>query len=161
MKDTIKMQGQRNRYFLIAEILLAVSPLMCLAYFSVGNGPASFTPSDFISANPAAAVTFLAAMLNPFAAYLLDYSRKRMVLGDEAYALVTLIGITAVEAILMNVAYTVMMTALFFYVKKSCNTSIRSLRKEYTVARLLVNLSGCLAMAPIAALCMFAQLRLA
>lgn len=156
------MSGQQklHKYFRIVIGFMALTPVLCLVYMNGFGRAEGLEIHGMLNANPVMAVTFLTAMLNPFAAYLLYYAKKRLEKGDYTYTAVNLIGLLVIELILLNLVYAAMLFVLLYNVKRCSGLSLPKLLKSYRIRSLLYDVSGSLIMLPIAALCLFAQLRL-
>ena len=57
--------GKLVRYFNILKIVLFCMPFLCIGYLGLGTGGAPLSAEGILSANPALAVSFLSAMLQP------------------------------------------------------------------------------------------------
>ena len=153
-------RNKTDRYFQIAKVLLTLTPVLYLVYMTAYGKAGGLQVTELIRSEPAMAVAFLTAMLNPFAAYLLGYAQRKTESGDYAYATANIMSLIAVELILMNLVYAVLLTAVFVRVKKDSGLSLGKLFKPYSFKRLLYDIFGSLVMLPVAGLCLFAQLRL-
>lgn len=153
-------QTRTDKYFRIAKIFLTLTPILCLVYMTAFGGARGLSVTELIRSEPAMAVAFLTAMLNPFAAYLLGYAQRKAETGDYAYAAANVMSLIAIELILMNLVYAVMLAALLVCLRKDRGLSLGGIMKQYRFKHLLYDISGSLVMLPVAGLCLFAQLRL-
>ena len=94
--------GKPVRYFNILKIVLFCMPFLCIGYLGLGTGGAPLSAEGILSANPALAVSFLSAMLQPYAAWLVILSERRLADGRTHYAVVSLTLLLAAELMLMS-----------------------------------------------------------
>lgn len=155
-----KTLAKSDRYFTIVQGILICMPFLCLAYLKLGTGGAVLEAGGALAQSPAAAVTFLAAMVQPYVAFLLSLVQKR--LGDERrpYALVMLGLLLAAEAMLMSSIGVVGLSLLTWRTCKAAQSNpLRALR-QCRAGRLFSEVGGSILVLLVGALCLFASVRL-
>ena len=79
-----------NRYFTILKIVLFCMPFLCIGYVGLGAGSMALDTGGVLAANPAMAVSFLAARLQPYAAWIAILAERRLADGRTGWAVVNL-----------------------------------------------------------------------
>ena len=147
-----------DKWFTIAKVLLVLAPFVALAYLNL------FTMSSNISLmlqqNPQITLTFLIAMAGPFTAYLLSFAQKHLYEEDVPYMMAHLALLFAVELLLRNGVYALLMGCLMFLVYRMTGMSpLEALRLKWK-DHFFRDLSGCIVLMVFAMFCLFVSLRL-
>ena len=79
-----------NRWFTILKIVLFCMPFLYLGYVGIGTGGASLNSQGILSSNPTMTISFLSAMIQPYAGWILILSQSRLGDGRAPYAMVNL-----------------------------------------------------------------------
>lgn len=150
----------KDRWFTIAKVLLAVSPLIALVYLQAASTSVGGDLQSVLRQNPEITISFLASMTGPLAAYLLGFVQKHLYQGDAAYAMTNLTLIMVAEAMLKNVFYFIVIVVLMFFTLRMTNVSpIQGFRQKLH-DHFLRDISGSLFMIALSAICMFAWIQL-
>ncbi len=120
-----------KRVFTWSKVLLCVYPFIALFYMRNIASMAGTGMQESLQANPILAVTFLSAMLQPFAAWLLTIVERRVNTLDYADALTCLGIICAAECLLKNWLGIIGCAILFYLVAKEMPYSFK---KEFSTA---------------------------
>lgn len=150
-----------NRVFLITKVILCIIPFATLGYLYMGMQEYNLTYQELLQANPVLAITFLSAMCQPFAAWLLTIAERRFDSMDYSNALVSVLLIFVAECMLKNWLGIAATAILFWLINKDMPYSMeREFKESADWKSILLDASGCVVLILIAALCMFASFRL-
>ncbi len=150
----------RDRWFMIAKALLAVSPLLSLGFLRLASMNVGNDLQQTLSGNPALTVSFLASMSGPFIAWLLGFAQKHLYDGDSGYMVLNLSLMMAAEAMLSNAFFCGMMAVLLYLMCDLTGvTPWQALRRKWS-GGLLRDISGGLVLLIFSAFCMFVSQRL-
>lgn len=89
-----------DRWFTILKVVLFCMPFLYLGYVGLGTG--GIDAKNVLESQPTMAISFLSAMLQPYAAWILILSRRRLEDGREAAAVLNLSVLLAAELLTMN-----------------------------------------------------------
>lgn len=148
-----------SRLFTIVKGLLISLPFFCLAYLKLGQSGTPLTAGGVLTQHPEAAIAFLAAMLQPYAAYLLTLSQRRLADGRTQYALVNLCVLLAVEGMLMSSIGIIGVGLLTYRTCKSKRMGLATAWRACSPRRLFAEAGGSMLLLPFAFLCLFATIR--
>ena len=149
---------QRDRWFMIAKVLLVLSPFVALAYLRSAVGGSDL--GLLLRQDPEITVTFLSAMAGPFTAYLLGFAQKRLYDGDTAYTMSHLVLLFTAEVLLRNALYVIMFLWLIYLVYQMTGMPpLHSLRVKWK-DHFFRDLSGCFVLILFAVFCLFVSIRL-
>ncbi len=149
-----------NRYFYILKLVLFCMPFLCIVYLGLGAGAAAAAPTAILNANPTMAVSFLAAMLQPFAAWLVILSERRLADGRTNWAIFNLTLLLTAEILLMNTAGTVGMALVLWKTTRIYGCGIPAAFHSCSPHDFFREAGGNLPLLTLAGLCLFASLRL-
>ena len=91
-----------NRWFTILKIVLFCMPFLYLGYVGIGTGGASLDSQGILAGNPTMAISFLSAMIQPYAGWILILSQRRLGDGRAPYAMVNLAFLFLAELLMMS-----------------------------------------------------------
>lgn len=151
------VSNRESRLFTIVKGLLISLPFFCLIYLRLGG--TALTAGGVLTQQPEAAIAFLAAMLQPYAAYLLGLSQRRLEDGRTQYALVNLCVLLAVEGMLMSSIGMIGVGLLTYRVCKACRMGLGAAWRACSPRRLFAEAGGSMLLLPFAFLCLFATIR--
>lgn len=157
-----RREQQTRKIFTIVEVVLCCIPVLVIGMY-LGSGR-SFTSDgleSYFSKDPGFAVSFLAACVQPFVAYLLRLAYRRYSAGDVGYCGGNLIVLLCAEMLLSNIPGTVGMVVLLWRTWKNVSPHFSDWAHERGVGGVLVDLSGGIVVLVLAAICAFANFRLA
>lgn len=159
------MNSQREkltgRIFTTVEIVLIAVPIVMIGMFVGAKGSlTSDNLSAYFSEDPTFAVSFLAACLQPFAAYLLRLVYRKYGEGDAGYVAGNLIVLLCSEMLLSSVPGIVGMALLLWRVWKNVSAHFTDWMHERRLGGVLFDISGALVLFVFAAICAFASSRL-
>lgn len=150
-----------KRIFLVTEVILCLIPFMTLFYLSVGQNEYGLSYQEMLNANPILAVTFLSAMCQPFAAWLLIIAQRRIESFDYSNALVTILLVLIAECMLKNWIGIIATAILFWLTTRIMPLSIKEeFSSSADYKSILIDASGSLVLILLSALCLFASLRI-
>ena len=152
--------GKPVRYFNILKIVLFCMPFLCIGYLGLGTGGAPLSAEGILSANPALAVSFLSAMLQPYAAWLVILSERRLADGRTHYAVVSLTLLLAAELMLMSTVGAAGMALVLWKSIRTYGCGIPAAFRSCTVRGFFQESGSSLPLLALAGLCLFAGLRL-
>ena len=152
--------GKLVRYFNILKIVLFCIPFLCIGYLGLGTGGAPLSAEGILSANPALAVSFLSAMLQPYAAWLVILSERRLADGRTHYAVVSLTLLLAAELMLMSTVGAAGMALVLWKSIRTYGCGIPAAFRGCGVRDFFREAGGNLPLLALAALCLFASMRL-
>lgn len=149
-----------DRYFTIVKGILIAMPFLCLAYLKLGTGGTVLEAGGALAQSPAAAVTFLAAMVQPYVAFLLSLVQQRLTDERKCFALASLGLLLVAEAMLMSSVGVVGLGLLTYRASKAAQSNPIAALRQCRSGRLLFELGGCVLVLLLAGLCLFASVRL-
>lgn len=157
-----KREQLTRRIFTTVEIVLVAIPFVLLAMMGVLNiGAASVgAMQDMMRENPSYMVTFLAACVQPFAAYLLRVSYRHYERGEGGYVAGNLIVMLCAEMFMRNLIGIVGMAVLLWRVWKRAGADLGDWARERGVGGVAADISGALVVLVLALVCAFASFRL-
>lgn len=149
-----------SRYFTILKILLFCMPFLCLGYVGLGAGSMALDAQSALAADPTIAVSFLTAMIQPYAAWIAILSERRLADGRTPYAVVNLTLLLAAELLMMSTVGVIGMALILWKSTRvyGCGVSEAFLTCEKRA--FLREAGGNLPLLLLAGLCLFASLRL-
>ncbi len=142
-----------SRYFKILKIVLFCMPFLCVGYLGLGAGGAALDTAGILNANPAMAVSFLAAMLQPYAAWIAILAERRLADGRTNYAIMNL-------ALLMSTVGVIGMALILWKSVRTYGCGIPAAFLGCGVRDFFREAGGNLPLLALAALCLFASMRL-
>lgn len=149
-----------KRYFTILKIVLFCMPFMCMGYLGMFSGGTTLDTQSVIAANPTMAISFLSAMLQPYAAWLVILAERRLADNRGQFAVVSLTLLLVAELFLMS-SVGVIGTALVLW--KSIRYSgygVPAAFRSCTPRSFIYEAGGTIPMLLFASICLFASLRL-
>lgn len=149
-----------NKYYTIAQVMLAVTPFISLAYISMEAGRVGLPMQEVVQTNTKLTVMFLISMINPFIAYLLNFVQKKIESGDAKYAVTNIVMFIVAEVLLQNVFYIILFVFLLYKTLKVFNITIRQSFEEKIKDGFLMTISGSLVVMFLAGICLFANMRI-
>lgn len=149
-----------NKYYNIAKILLAISPCMSLMYLSMESAKLGISLAEVIGQDPNQTVMFLVSMINPFIAYLLTFTQKKIENNDVKYAIVNLVMFMVAEILLMNLLYVILFGVILYKTLRAYNVTIKDSFKEKLGKGFFMTVSGSLVVIFLAGICLFATIRI-
>lgn len=163
MAKVKQTKADRNlkRVFLITKIIFCVLPFMALSYLYLTADSVGLDYQEALNSDPALAVSFLSAMIQPFAAWLLTLVEKRVNNYDYSNALSLLILIFIAECLLRNYLGIAGTAVLFYMINKGMPFSFKEEFKKYANwKKILVDGSGGFVLILFSAICFFASLKI-
>lgn len=150
------------QFFGVVEVLLVLVPVLLVASFVMMKGSLTAESlQSYFSEDPAFLVSFLAACVQPFAAYLLRLVHRKYLEGDMGYAAGNLIALLCAEMLLQNLVGVVGMVVLLWRVWKNAAPHMGDWVHERRFGGVLFDISGALVVLAFALICAFAGMRLA
>ncbi len=150
------------QFFGVVEVLLVLVPVLLVASFVMMKGSLTAESlQSYFSEDPAFLVSFLAACVQPFAAYLLRLVHRKYLEGDMGYAAGNLIALLCAEILLQNLVGVVGMVVLLWRVWKNAAPHMGDWVHERRFGGVLFDISGALVVLAFALICAFAGMRLA
>lgn len=149
-----------DRWFGILKIVLFCMPFVYLAYLRLGTGGASLTEEGVLAGNPTMAVSFLAAMLQPYVGWLLILCQRRLADGRTAYAVLNLTVLLLAELMTMNTVGVIGLGLIVWKTVRTYGVTPGAAWREADKKRLFSEVGGSILVALLAGLCLFATMRL-
>lgn len=149
-----------NRYFTILKIVLFCMPFLCIGYVGLGAGSMALDTGGVLVANPAMAVSFLAAMLQPYAAWIAILAERRLADGRTGWAVVNLALLLAAEAMLMSTVGVIGMALVLWKSTRVYGCGVGEAFRTCDKRAFVREAGGNLPLLALAGLCLFASLRL-
>lgn len=151
-----------RRFFVGVEVLLVVVPFVSLGLAGSLNLDAASMSNlqELMAQNPRFLVSFLAACIQPFAAYLIHIAYRHYKNGDGGYALGNLVGILCAEMLMQSIPGVAGLVLLLWRIWKPAASESVVWRQKRGVAGVAKDLSGALVVIVLAAICAFASWRL-
>ncbi len=149
-----------NRYFTIAKVFLAITPLLCYLYVSLKASMFGITFQQLLVQDPGTTVIFLIAMLNPYIAYLVQIVQKKLEDGNNKYACINMGLLLFAQALTMNVFYFMILAYVFYCAKKYYNLEILSTMKKVSIKQSFLFGGGSMIVIGFSAISLFATIRL-
>lgn len=155
--QTMTPRKNLHRYFAIVKGILFCMPFLCLGYLTLGGGS---DRQGILTASPAAAVSFLSAMLQPYIGWLLALSQRRLADGRTGYAVLNLTVLLAAEAMMMSTIGVVGVGLILWKTARAYGISPAAAWKSANKTRLFAEIGGSILTCLLAGLCLFATLRI-
>ncbi|WP_251158968.1 hypothetical protein [Caniella muris] len=151
-----------RRFFTGVEILLVVAPFAGLAVAGSLNLDAAGVSSlkDLMAQDPRFMVSFLAACVQPFAAYIVHIAYRHYRDGDGGYALGNLVGVLCAEMLMQSIPGVAGLALLLWRVWRPAAPEGVAWRRRRGVGGVLADVSGSVVVVLLAAVCAFASWRL-
>lgn len=145
-----------KRIVTTVQVVLVIFPFALLGYSSFsGTGL-----EEAMRADPGFVVSFIAAMAQPLAAWILRFAYRHYADGDGGYAVGNLIGLLCAEAFLQNVVGLAGFALILWRMWGKAHGELTEWRERRGVGGVLVDISGALAVLAIGLICAFASWRL-
>ncbi|MBE6469062.1 MAG: hypothetical protein E7001_03675 [Coriobacteriaceae bacterium] len=151
-----------RRIFTTVQVMLVVIPFVHLGFAGVLNAGAAAMESlrVMLEQNPAFLVSFIAELLQPFAAYLVRIAYRHYAQGDAGYAAGNLVVLLCAELLMQNMVGVVGMAVLLWRTWGRAADVLGPWARERSVGGVLADVSGALVTVVLAALLAFANARL-
>lgn len=151
-----------RRFFVGVEILLVVAPFAGLAVAGSLNLDAEGVSSlrDLMVRDPRFMVSFLAACVQPFAAYIVHIAYRHYRDGDGGYALGNLVGVLCAEMLMQSIPGVAGLALLLWRVWRPAAPEGAAWRRRRGVGGTIADVSGSVVVVLLAAVCAFASWRL-
>ena len=130
-KEKTKAEKTISRVFTISKVLLCILPFLALFYLYSQSNASGMNYQDMLESDPILTITFLTAMIQPFAAWLLTIVERRYKEYDYSNALFSLLLIFIAECLLKNWLGIAATAILFYLINKDMPFSIKKEFKEY------------------------------
>ena len=145
-----------RRIVTTVEVVLVIFPFAVWGH--VGLGGVSLEGA--FAGDPGFVVSFLAAVAQPFVAWLIRIAYRHYTEGDGGYAHGNLIGLTCAELMLQNVVGLAGCAVLLWRLWRPAAGELAEWRECRGVGGVAVDISGALVVIAIGAVCAFASWRL-
>lgn len=145
-----------RRVVTAVQVVLVIFPFAVWGY--VGLGGVSLEKA--FAGDPGFVVSFLAAVAQPFVAWLIRIAYRHYTEGDGGYALGNLIGLICAELMLQNVVGLAGCAVLLWRLWRPAAGELAEWRECRGVGGVVVDISGALVVIVIGAVCAFASWRL-
>lgn len=150
-----------RRVFTITKVILCILPFAALFYVYLGTREYNLTYQELLQANPVLTLTFLTAMLQPLAVWLLTIVQRRVDDLDYSNALVNTFIIFIGECLLKNWLGIIATGVIFWLITKEMPYKISTEFKEYANwKKILLDATGGVVFCLLAAFCFYASMRL-
>lgn len=160
IKTMSKSEKKLNKTFGIVKAVLMIYPFIVLFYLSTKAGMSGVGFSELMRTNPIITVTFITAMLQPFAAWLLTIVQKRVGTGDYDSAIISTLLIFIAEALMENVLGMVGLGVLFFLMYKDMPFTFKACFTDADKKLIFKDATGAVVLVLLGAVCMFAMKRI-
>jgi phosphoglycerol transferase MdoB-like AlkP superfamily enzyme len=160
MKKQDKELQKMNRYFMIAKVFLAMTPLICYLYVSLKASMNGITFQQLLSQDPSTTVVFLIAMINPYIAYLVQLIQKNLIKGNTKFVCINMILLLVAQMLTMNLFYLMMLLYVFYRAIKYYNIPVLVTLKNSTIKQSFVNGGGSMLVMLVSCISLFATIRL-
>lgn len=140
----------------VVQVVLVVFPFVVYGYAGLGGGDFR----EILTNNPGFAVSFLAAVAQPFVAWLLRFVHRRYAEGDGGYALANLAVLACGELLLQNALGLAGCVVLLWRLWKTTRGELAAWHARRKVGGMLVDVSGALVVVLLGLICVFANGRL-
>lgn len=155
-----KSERKLSKTFGIVKAVLMIYPFVVLFYLYANASTAGLGFAELLQSDPIITVTFITAMLQPFAAWLLTIVQRRVESADYDSAVVTVLLIFVAEALMENVMGMVGLGVLFWFMYKDMPFTFRACFKEADKGLIMKDATGALVLIALGAICMFAMTRI-
>lgn len=146
--------------FMVVEIVLVMIPVAMVAMVAVSkHGLSQESLREYFAEDPGFLVTFIAACLQPFVAYLLRVVQQRYAVGDAGYTIGNLIGLLCSEILMTSIPGMVGLAVCIWRVWRNTAPHMDAWVSERGVKGVLFDISGALVVLVFAAICAFANMR--
>lgn len=149
-----------NRYFAIAKVFLAVTPLICYLYISLQGLMMNLSFQEVLVLNPSMTIVFLIAMINPYIAYLVQLIQKNLEKGNTRFACMNMALLLLAELLTMNAFYFIMLIYVFYRAIQYYNIPVVLTLKNSTIKQTLFDGGGSLLVMLVSCISLFATIRL-
>ncbi|MDY4040910.1 MAG: hypothetical protein SOY67_02210 [Collinsella sp.] len=151
-----------RRIFTTVEVVLVAIPFVHLGFAGVLNAGTAAMESlrVMLEQNPAFLVSFIAALLQPFVAYLVRIAYRHYARGDAGYAAGNLVGLLCAELLMQNMVGIVGMAVLLWRTWGRASLALGPWARGRRAGGVLADVSGPLVAVVLAGLCALANARL-
>ena len=160
VRPRTKREALTMRMFSVVTVLLVAVPLVMVGYLWVMGGGSLEGLGDAMAQDPQTTVSFVSAMCQVLVAWLLTYVRRRYEEGNGGYAAANLVGLVCGEVMLMNVVGVLGCALLLWRIWRGIAGELSSWWGSRSLGEKLFDLSGCLVVCVMGAICAFATWRI-
>lgn len=154
---TLTANPKLDRYFTIAKVILFCMPFLFLGYLRLGAGG---DQQGILTASPTAAVSFLSAMIQPYVGWLLILCQRRLADQRTVYAVCNLTALLMAELMMMSTIGVIGLGIILWKTVRVYGVSPVTAWKAAQKKRLFAEVGGSILVCLLAALCLFATLRI-
>lgn len=151
-----KREKLTKRILTVVQVVLVAFPFIVYGYAGLGGGDFR----EILSSNPGFTVSFLAAVAQPFVAWLLRFVHRHYAEGDGGYALANLMVLVCGELLLQNALGIAGCVVLLWRFWKTTRGELAAWRARRKVGGMLADVSGALVVVLFGVICAFANWRL-
>ena len=160
-QTTLSLKDQKlSRYFTILKIVLFCMPFMCIGYLGFGAAGTALDTEGILASNPTMAVSFLAAMLQPYAAWIAILAERRLADGRTNFAIMNLTLLLVAELVLMSSISSIGMALILWKSIRTYHCGVKEAFRGCGVRDFVREAGGNIPLLALAGLCLFASLRL-
>nr|WP_297280266.1 hypothetical protein [uncultured Butyricicoccus sp.] len=156
---SVVQDDKLNRWFTILKIVLFCMPFLYLGYVGIGTGGASLDSQGILSGNPTMAISFLSAMIQPYAGWILILSQRRLGDGRAPYAMVNLAFLFLAELLMMSTVGVIGFALILWRCKKHTGFGPMAAFRKIQTRRLFAEVGGSVVVLLLAGICFFASMQ--
>lgn len=159
-KKNDKQIQKINRNFMIAKVLLVITPLICYLYVYLKSLMMGLNFQSIFVKDPSTTVVFLISMIHPYIAYIIQLTQKHFEQGDYKFACINIGLLLIAEAITLNVLYLMMLGYIFYGAISYYRINIKDVFKVTSLSELFFMGGGSLIIIALSSISLFATIRI-
>ncbi|MEG1462257.1 hypothetical protein [Anaerorhabdus sp.] len=160
LKINTKVNKGMHRYFLITELFLAITPIICYFYVSMLALNLHVTFQDMLVKDPNITIIFLIAMINPYIAYLIHLIYKKLETKDTTFVLINMFFLLIAQLLTMNVFYFMMLLYVFYKAINYYHVDVKKAWKSITIKQSFYCGGGSFLVIMLSSVCLYSTIRL-
>lgn len=159
-KRNEKAKKMMDRNFMMAKIFLAITPIIAYLYVQLSAMSLSLSIQEILTQQTSITIVFMIAMINPYIAYLLHLTQKKLESNEPTFAYINMILLLASQALVMNYFYFAMLAYVFYKALKFYHIQPLQQLKSIRIKQAFYCGGGSMIVVFLSCICLFATLRL-
>lgn len=136
------------------------TPFVAYFYLTMLAMSMGVTLPEVLEKTPNIAVILLVSMINPYIAYLLHLSQKKLKDGDVKFACINFVLLLVAQALTLNTFYLIMVAVVFYKTVKTYEIQVLKTLKEFTIKHTFALGGGSFIVVALSSICLMATIRL-
>ncbi len=150
-----------NRYFVMVKIALVMAPILGYFYITSMAAMMQISLQEVLEINPSLTIMLITTMVNPYIAYLVDISQKKLENEEASFAILNMTLLVLAQCLSQNLLYIFLLGLLFYKVTKIYKIDAVKELKLITIKQYFTLGGGSFIVIFIYMLCLFVSLQIA